>query len=99
MSVVRYARRWLALRGMAVLKFFWEEFLIPLGHAMVPGVSDAVTVFAPVAVATGQLTSVTCVAAVTPESSPLSGELSPSTKYSSGPRLIGLAGVPWVANA
>jgi UDP:flavonoid glycosyltransferase YjiC (YdhE family) len=39
--------RWLALRGMAVLKFFWEEFLIPLGHAMVPGVSDAVARFGP----------------------------------------------------
>ncbi|MFS8102432.1 glycosyltransferase [Lentzea alba] len=39
--------RWLALRGMAVLKFFWEEFLIPLGHAMVPGVSKAVTAFEP----------------------------------------------------
>ncbi|MFJ8961698.1 glycosyltransferase [Lentzea sp. NPDC102401] len=39
--------RWLALRGMAVLKFFWEEFLIPLGYAMVPGVSDAVGRFAP----------------------------------------------------
>lgn len=39
--------RWLALRGMAVLKFFWEEFLIPLGHAMVPGVSQAVTAFEP----------------------------------------------------
>ncbi|MFC3899224.1 glycosyltransferase [Lentzea rhizosphaerae] len=39
--------RWLALRGMAVLKFFWEEFLIPLGHAMVPGVSDAVALFGP----------------------------------------------------
>ncbi|NKE57003.1 glycosyltransferase [Lentzea sp. PSKA42] len=39
--------RWLALRGMAVLKFFWEEFLIPLGHAMVPGVTDAVREFAP----------------------------------------------------
>ena len=39
--------RWLALRGMAVLKFFWEEFLIPLGHAMVPGVADAVARFAP----------------------------------------------------
>ncbi|SDF76665.1 glycosyltransferase, MGT family [Lentzea fradiae] len=39
--------RWLSLRGMAVLKFFWEEFLIPLGHAMVPGVTDAVRVFAP----------------------------------------------------
>lgn len=39
--------RWLSLRGMAVLKFFWEEFLIPLGHAMVPGVTDAVRLFAP----------------------------------------------------
>ncbi|KOV85373.1 glycosyltransferase [Nocardia sp. NRRL S-836] len=39
--------RWLALRGMAVLKFFWEEFLIPLGHAMVPGVAAAVRDFAP----------------------------------------------------
>ncbi|MGW6932104.1 glycosyltransferase [Lentzea sp. NPDC054927] len=39
--------RWLGLRGMAVLKFFWEEFLIPLGHAMVPGVSSAVTRFEP----------------------------------------------------
>ncbi len=39
--------RWLALRGMAVLKFFWEEFLIPLGHAMVPGVAAAVGDFAP----------------------------------------------------
>ncbi|MEU0877051.1 nucleotide disphospho-sugar-binding domain-containing protein [Lentzea sp. NPDC005914] len=39
--------RWLALRGMAVLKFFWEEFLIPLGHSMVPGVHDAVSAFEP----------------------------------------------------
>ncbi|HEX7308005.1 glycosyltransferase [Lentzea sp.] len=39
--------RWLALRGMAVLKFFWEEFLVPLGHSMLPGVSEAVRLFAP----------------------------------------------------
>ncbi|MET9229241.1 glycosyltransferase [Lentzea sp. NPDC003310] len=39
--------RWLALRGMAVLKFFWEEFLIPLGHSMVPGVEAAVRAFGP----------------------------------------------------
>ncbi|MFD5827434.1 glycosyltransferase [Lentzea sp. NPDC060358] len=39
--------RWLALRGMAVLKFFWEEFLLPLGHSMLPGVADAVRLFAP----------------------------------------------------
>jgi UDP:flavonoid glycosyltransferase YjiC (YdhE family) len=39
--------RWLSLRGMAVLKFFWEEFLIPLGHSMVPGVDAAVRAFRP----------------------------------------------------
>jgi MGT family glycosyltransferase len=39
--------RWLALRGAAALKFFWEDFVIPLGHAMLPGVQDAVTRFAP----------------------------------------------------
>jgi UDP:flavonoid glycosyltransferase YjiC (YdhE family) len=40
-------RRWLELRGMAVLKFLWEEFLIPLAHAMIPGVEDAVARYAP----------------------------------------------------
>jgi MGT family glycosyltransferase len=39
--------RWLALRGAAALKFFWEEFVIPLGHAMLPGVAAAVARFAP----------------------------------------------------
>jgi MGT family glycosyltransferase len=39
--------RWLALRGAAALKFFWEDFVIPLGHAMLPGVQDAITRFAP----------------------------------------------------
>jgi MGT family glycosyltransferase len=39
--------RWLALRGAAVLKFFWEDFLIPLGHAMLRGVEDAIASFAP----------------------------------------------------
>jgi MGT family glycosyltransferase len=39
--------RWLTLRGAAVLKFFWEDFLIPLGHGMLPGVQAAVTEFAP----------------------------------------------------
>ncbi|WP_394620306.1 glycosyltransferase [Lentzea sp. JNUCC 0626] len=46
--------RWLALRGMAVLKFFWEEFLIPLGHSMVPGVEAAVRAFGPDAVVADQ---------------------------------------------
>ncbi len=39
--------RWLTLRGAAVLKFFWEDFVIPLGHAMLPGVRAAVAAFAP----------------------------------------------------
>jgi MGT family glycosyltransferase len=39
--------RWLTLRGAAVLKFFWEDFVIPLGHAMLPGTETAVTRFAP----------------------------------------------------
>lgn len=38
---------WLRLRGMAVLKFFWQDFLLPLGRAMVPGVEAAVRDFAP----------------------------------------------------
>lgn len=39
--------RWLTLRGAAVLKFLWEEFIVPLGHAMLPGVEAAITEFAP----------------------------------------------------
>lgn len=39
--------RWLELRGAAVLKFLWEEFIIPLGHAMLPGVEAAIDDFAP----------------------------------------------------
>jgi MGT family glycosyltransferase len=39
--------RWLALRGAAALKSFWEDFVMPLGHAMLPGVQDAVTRFTP----------------------------------------------------
>jgi MGT family glycosyltransferase len=39
--------RWLTLRGAAVLKFFWEDFVVPLGHAMLPGVEAAVAGFAP----------------------------------------------------
>lgn len=35
------------LRGAAALKFLWEQFLVPLGAAMVPGVVDAVTAFGP----------------------------------------------------
>ena len=35
------------LQGPASLKFLWEEFLLPLGESMVPGVHDAVDVFGP----------------------------------------------------
>ncbi|CAM3294592.1 glycosyltransferase [Kibdelosporangium persicum] len=45
---IRRARlRWLELKGFAVLKFLWEEFLIPLAHAMIPGVQDAVKEYQP----------------------------------------------------
>ena len=35
------------LRGAAALRFLWEEFLLPLGRSMVPGIDDAVTGFGP----------------------------------------------------
>lgn len=36
-----------AARGLAALKFLWEEFFIPLARAMRPGVADAVDRFRP----------------------------------------------------
>ncbi len=39
--------RWRDLRGVAALRFLWEEALVPLGRAMVPGVADAVRAFEP----------------------------------------------------
>ncbi|WP_026413366.1 glycosyltransferase [Actinomadura oligospora] len=45
---LREARtEWLALRGAAELRFLWEEFIIPLGRAMLPGVDAAIDAFAP----------------------------------------------------
>ncbi|MER8184973.1 glycosyltransferase [Kitasatospora sp. NPDC094015] len=35
------------LRGPAALKFLWQEFLVPLAEAMVPGVAQAVDRFGP----------------------------------------------------
>lgn len=47
-AATREARtRWLELRGAAALQYFWDEFLIPLGHAMVPGLSAAVGRYQP----------------------------------------------------
>ncbi|MET9609711.1 nucleotide disphospho-sugar-binding domain-containing protein [Streptomyces sp. NPDC006512] len=39
--------RWRDLRGVAALRFLWEEALVPLARAMVPGVERAVAAFAP----------------------------------------------------
>lgn len=35
------------LRGVRALQFLWDDFLVPLGHAMVPEVDAAVDAFAP----------------------------------------------------
>ncbi|MFE0190116.1 glycosyltransferase [Streptomyces sp. NPDC058989] len=40
-------RRWRDLRGVAALRFLWEEALVPLAHAMLPGVHAAVEAFTP----------------------------------------------------
>jgi len=41
------ADRALTLRGLSALKFLWEDVLIPLARAMLPGVGEAVAAFAP----------------------------------------------------
>ncbi|GLZ28413.1 glycosyl transferase [Lentzea sp. NBRC 105346] len=46
-SIAAARTEWLGLRGIGVFKFFWESFLIPLGHAMLPGVASAVESFRP----------------------------------------------------
>ncbi|MFJ7777455.1 glycosyltransferase [Streptomyces yangpuensis] len=39
--------RWRDLRGVGALRFLWEEALVPLARAMVPGVERAVHAFGP----------------------------------------------------
>src|SRR6185312_10485884 len=39
--------RWRGLRAATAFRFFWEDFLIPLAHSMVPGVRAAVEEFSP----------------------------------------------------
>ncbi|UQX04464.1 nucleotide disphospho-sugar-binding domain-containing protein [Streptomyces sp. RerS4] len=39
--------RWRDLRGVGALRFLWEEALVPLGLAMVAGVTEAVRAFEP----------------------------------------------------
>ncbi|MFB4308750.1 glycosyltransferase [Actinomadura sp. GTD37] len=55
--------RWLELRGLDALRFLWEDFLLPLGHAMMPGVEQAVDRFRPDAVVSDQFVLAAPVAA------------------------------------
>jgi hypothetical protein len=51
----RAARReWPRSHGPAALRSLWEEFIIPLGHAMLPGVEAAIEGFRPDAIVTDQ---------------------------------------------
>ncbi|WP_433473268.1 glycosyltransferase [Spirillospora sp. CA-142024] len=53
----------LRLRGGAALRFLWEEFIVPLGHAMMPGVETAIDRFRPDVVVSDQLVLAAPVAA------------------------------------
>ncbi|URM94871.1 hypothetical protein LUW76_11345 [Actinomadura madurae] len=55
--------RWEGLRDVAALRFFWDELLVPLGHAMMPGVERAIDRFRPDAVVCDQLVLAAPVAA------------------------------------
>jgi MGT family glycosyltransferase len=54
---------WLNLRGLAALRFLWEDLLVPLGHAMLPGVEKAIDRFRPDVVIADQLALAAPVAA------------------------------------
>jgi hypothetical protein len=47
-------QEWPRSRGPAALRSLWEEFIIPLGHAMLPGVEAAIEDFRPDAIVTDQ---------------------------------------------
>jgi MGT family glycosyltransferase len=55
--------RWLNLRGLDAVRFLWEDFLVPLGHAMMPGVENAIARFHPDAVVADQFALAAPVAA------------------------------------
>lgn len=46
-DLVRLRSAWQELKGVAALQFFWQEFVVPLGRAMVPGVDRAIAEFRP----------------------------------------------------
>jgi MGT family glycosyltransferase len=54
---------YLRLRGLAALRFLWEDFVVPLGHSMMPGVEKAIDRFRPDAVVSDQLVLAAPVAA------------------------------------
>ncbi|MBT2211110.1 glycosyltransferase [Actinomadura sp. NEAU-AAG7] len=54
---------WLKLRGPAAFRFLWEEFVVPLGHAMTPGVGTAIDRFRADVVVADQLVLAAPVAA------------------------------------
>ncbi|MFB4303354.1 glycosyltransferase [Actinomadura sp. NTSP31] len=54
---------WLRLRGPAALRFLWEDFIVPLGHAMMPGVETALDRFRPDVVVSDQIVLAAPVAA------------------------------------
>ncbi|MCW2914367.1 MAG: glycosyl transferase [Actinomycetia bacterium] len=47
---------WLKLRGLTALRFMWEDFIVPLGHSMVPAVEAAVEEFRPDVIVSDQQT-------------------------------------------
>ncbi|GAA4237582.1 glycosyltransferase [Actinomadura meridiana] len=56
-------RDWSDLSGLAALRFHWEEFVVPLGHAMMAGVGKAIDRFRPDVVVADQLALAAPVAA------------------------------------
>jgi UDP:flavonoid glycosyltransferase YjiC (YdhE family) len=84
--------RWLQLRGAGALKFFWEEFVIPLGRAMVGPVAEAVERFSPdVVVADQQAIGAAAVAR-------RSGAAWATSATTSGELTMPLAALPKVAD-
>ena len=46
-ELVNLRSAWQELKGVVALKFFWQEFVLPLGRAMLPGVEGAIADFHP----------------------------------------------------
>jgi MGT family glycosyltransferase len=55
---------WLSLRGPAALRSLWEDLIIPVGHAMVPGIETAVEQFRPDVIVTDRRTPAGAVVAL-----------------------------------